>query len=196
MKLVRILLPFSILLLCNFWGCPNDGKQGVQGIQGVQGVAGPTGPQGQAGTNGLGSLHAIDNEGTDIGYVLDVEGNRIKVWNTNLSEIRFYDRETADDITGQLSENIKIYFPTEDCSGQPYTYATATLPGIIYKTNFEGGKYLKTESTRTSLFIPKAVHAGTSECATEGATYDLYEAEWWPGFAGPDYVPTITIEVR
>jgi hypothetical protein len=196
MKLIRALIPFTILLLCNFWGCPNDGKQGLQGIQGVQGVAGPTGPQGPTGTNGLGSLHAIDNEGTDIGYVLDVEGNRIKVWRTDIEEKRIYDKDTADDITGQLSENIKIFFPTEDCSGPPYTYAPATIPGVLYKTDFQGGKFLKTTSTQVNLAIPKAVHAGTSDCATEGASYDLYEAEWWPSAPGPDYVPPITIETR
>jgi len=92
--------------------------------------------------------------------------------------------------------NVKIYFPTDDCSGQPYTYAPLTDTDTIYSTLYEDApsQLLMTSSTEVNLYIPTVVHAGTTTCATEGASYDLYEAAWHTPVA--TYPGPITIEAR
>lgn len=80
----------------------------------------------------------------------------------------------------EVGNNVKIYFTSPDCSGAPYTYAPLTNSCSTYQTSYTSSSgHLRTTNIRVTRFIPSVVHAGTTDCSGEGATYDLWEAEWY-----------------
>jgi len=168
----------------------DTGPQGDPGADGTQGPQGEQGEKGDTGDAGLGALHAIANDGEDIGYVIDVGSSHVKVWASADSSPHLVNLTTGEEEDD--SEIVKIYFTTEDCSGTPYTYSPLTSPNARYRS-FATLESLETTNNAVNLYIPK-VNDSRGACVVEGASYDLWEAAW----VGPmnTYEVPITIEPR
>ena len=81
-------------------------------------------------------LKVVDAEGTEVGYLIDHQVDRLRVFDKNLSLFLNYDLQGS--FSGDIDYSNVAYFTTTDCTGIPYFYYYD--PYLLFLLTQNGGE--------------------------------------------------------
>lgn len=120
-----------------------NGAPGEQGLQGIQGDKGDKGDQGNPGTNAA-VLHVYDANGLDLGVLVSIGSvSNLGQVVSYLSDLGVFlnFRQNSATKTILMDNNAAIFFPSDNCTGNPYSSATANPSATITSNSGRVFKY-------------------------------------------------------